>query len=309
MAETDLPEDVILNILSWLPVKSLIRFTSVSKRFRSIILYDPKLARTQFEAACQRKTLSCRLIFHTVTRRLESLDLDTPSYGDISSSRKLSFPFEEPGSDISLLGSCNGLVFVAFGEVDFYIWNPATRFFMELPKPGFSDGLWLRYYGAGYLSATDDYKVFAASYDVYGPTREMKMFSLRAHVWKTIQHPGHDKASDEGTLLNEAIHWLVGNEILAFDFAQEEFRTMRLPDHHEIQDPFGVGYVGVSEGCLCVCGHRRSVAVKGVGGEWSLVKIDHKEEEKFLVYTTGGTSFDRYRNMIPYEESLLRINF
>ncbi|XP_024200091.1 F-box protein CPR1 [Rosa chinensis] len=273
MAETDLPEDVILNILSWLPVKSLIRFTSVSKRFRSIILYDPKLARTQFEAACQRKTLSCRLIFHTVTRRLESLDLDTPSYGDISSSRKLSFPFEEP----------------------------ATRFFMELPKPGFSDGLWLRYYGAGYLSATDDYKVFAASYDVNGPTREMKMFSLRAHVWKTIQHPGHDKASDEGSLLNdEAIHWSVGNEILAFDFEQEEFRTVCLPDHHDIQDPFGVSYVGVSEGCL-------SVAVKGVGDEWSLVKIDHKEEKELLVYTTGGTWLDRYRHMIPYEESLLLV--
>ncbi|PRQ30428.1 putative F-box associated interaction domain-containing protein [Rosa chinensis] len=146
---------------------------------------------------------------------------------------------------------------------------------MELPKPGFSDGLWLRYYGAGYLSATDDYKVFAASYDVNGPTREMKMFSLRAHVWKTIQHPGHDKASDEGSLLNdEAIHWSVGNEILAFDFEQEEFRTVCLPDHHDIQDPFGVSYVGVSEGCLCVCGHRRGVYIYKSVDFWVMREYD-----------------------------------
>ncbi|XP_004291544.1 PREDICTED: putative F-box protein At1g19160-like [Fragaria vesca subsp. vesca] len=37
MAVTDLPEDVMVNILSWLPVKSLIRFTSVSKRWRHIV--------------------------------------------------------------------------------------------------------------------------------------------------------------------------------------------------------------------------------------------------------------------------------
>ncbi|KAL6202870.1 hypothetical protein ACLB2K_026574 [Fragaria x ananassa] len=38
MAVTDLPEDVMVNFLTWLPVKSLIRFTSVSKQWRFIIL-------------------------------------------------------------------------------------------------------------------------------------------------------------------------------------------------------------------------------------------------------------------------------
>ncbi|KAL6222688.1 hypothetical protein ACLB2K_006079 [Fragaria x ananassa] len=41
MTETqELPEEIILNFFSRLPVKSLIRFTSVSKRLRFIILSE-----------------------------------------------------------------------------------------------------------------------------------------------------------------------------------------------------------------------------------------------------------------------------
>ncbi|XP_062017006.1 F-box protein CPR1-like [Rosa rugosa] len=191
MAESDLPEDVIVNILSWLPVKSLIRFTSVSKRFRSIILFDPKFARSQFKAACQLKTLGRRLLFSTDTPQLESLDLDAPWFGDISSVRKLSFPLKEPAFDVRLLGSCNGLVFVAVVVCDdfkLYIWNPLMGFFKELPQPGLST--LPVYYGVGYLSATDDYKLFAGSYG-----KEIEMFSLRAHVWKTIQNPGYNRGN------------------------------------------------------------------------------------------------------------------
>ena len=178
MAESDLPEDVTMSILCWLPVKSLIRFTSVSKRWRFIILSDPKFATSQSNAARQRKTLGRRLIFAAEASRLASqlvsLDLaDTASFGHPSSSvRHLTLPFERlgggPPRDVRafrLLGSCNGLVFVAFAVSRFYIWNPATGFFKELPKPGFPHSCReLTYYGAGYLSATDDYRVFATSY-------------------------------------------------------------------------------------------------------------------------------------------------
>ncbi|XP_024179533.1 F-box protein CPR1-like [Rosa chinensis] len=152
------------------------------------------------------------------------LNLDTLSFGHISSIRKLSFPFEHPGLKVKLLGSSNGLVFVAFDDINIYIWNPSIGFFKELPVPGFSaDHKQLIYHGAGYLSATDDYKVFAVSFDRNERTEEMEIFSLRAHVWKTIPHPGHNSPFfiHRGTLLNEALHWLQSHpgEILAFDLA------------------------------------------------------------------------------------------
>ncbi|KAL6196753.1 hypothetical protein ACLB2K_032367 [Fragaria x ananassa] len=133
----------------------------------------------------------------------------------------------------------------------------------DSPRSSLSHALFVKLsgfiYGAGYSSATDDYKVFAASCDVDGDEEPepMKMFSLKAHVWKAIQHPGH-QSSVMGVLLNEALHWVSGNEIFAFDLAQEEFiRTMRLP--HNVQTPqrhYSVHrfpYLGICEGCLALC--------------------------------------------------------
>ncbi|KAL6200616.1 hypothetical protein ACLB2K_030397 [Fragaria x ananassa] len=58
----DVPEDVVVRILMRLPVKSLIRFTYVSKQWRSIIISDPKFAKHQFELASQQRTLCRRFL-------------------------------------------------------------------------------------------------------------------------------------------------------------------------------------------------------------------------------------------------------
>ncbi|XP_004305241.1 PREDICTED: F-box protein CPR30-like [Fragaria vesca subsp. vesca] len=107
MEKAALPEEIIEHILTFLPVKSLIRFTCVSKRFRSIILSDPKFAQSQFQAVRDRKTLDHRLLYSIDGPRFESLDLKTPSFGDPSSVRKLKLPFPSPSSAVVLLGSCN----------------------------------------------------------------------------------------------------------------------------------------------------------------------------------------------------------
>ncbi|XP_062004576.1 F-box protein CPR1-like [Rosa rugosa] len=257
----DLPEDIIVNILTWLPVKSLIRFTSVSKRLHSIILSDPKFAQSQLKAARQQKTLSRRLLVSTDAFQLESLHLDhTPSFGEPSSVRKFSFPFQPQWSGMSsyfkLLGSCNGLVFVAVDEALFYIWNPSIGFLKQLPDPGFSlNKNVLAYYGVGYLSATDDYKVLVASYSFREGGLQVQVFSLTTHLWQRIEPPGgSDIELDlQGTLSNDALHWLNysidEDEIVSFDLAVQEFRRMRLPNFD--RDGKSFSYLGVCGGCLC----------------------------------------------------------
>ncbi|PRQ48182.1 putative F-box domain-containing protein [Rosa chinensis] len=260
MAETeDLPEEIIVNIFTWLPLKSLIRFTSVSKRLRSVILSDPKFAQSQLKAARQQKTLSRRLLVSTSAPRLEldSLDLDTPSFGEPSSVRKLSFPFPpRPGGYVTLLGSCNGLVFVAVDDKLFYIWNPFIGFLKQLPDPGFPlDEHWLAYYGVGYLSATDDYKVLVASYRIRDWEIEVEMFSSRTHIWQRIESP-RLRITPEldllGTPSNDALHWLKyeDDEIVSFDLQEEVFRRMPLPNFEHDGKTFGK--LGVCGGCLCV---------------------------------------------------------
>ncbi|PRQ48183.1 putative F-box domain, galactose oxidase/kelch, beta-propeller, F-box associated interaction [Rosa chinensis] len=271
MAETEeLPEEIIVNILTWLPLKSLIRFTSVSKRLHSIILSDPKFAQSQLKAARQQKTLSRRLLVSTdyfpynCGPQFESLRLDhTSSFGDPSSVTKLSLPFPPPRfCHIKLLGSCNGLVFLvifSFGEKLFYIWNPAIGLFKQLPDPGFPctgslPPVTASFYGVGYLSATDDYKVLAACRDGFHETeKEVRIFSVRTHLWESIESLSDVRLGSRGTLSNNALHWLNHqneHEMVSFDLAVQEFRRMALPtfDH----DGESLSRLGVYGGCLCV---------------------------------------------------------
>ncbi|XP_024190186.1 putative F-box protein At3g16210 [Rosa chinensis] len=187
MAEATLPKEMIVLILSWLPVKLLLQFTSVSKRFHFIILSDPKFAESQFQAAREHKTLTCRLLCSTTTPRLESLDLETPSFGDRSSVRKLKLPLRPPANDVMPLGSCNGIVFLAIDEQIYYMWSPSTGFFKKSPDPGFSpNNKAIIVHGVGYLPATDDYIVFVGSTDFVDDKNEGVIFSCRDHAWKTL---------------------------------------------------------------------------------------------------------------------------
>ncbi|ONI02687.1 hypothetical protein PRUPE_6G215100 [Prunus persica] len=92
-----IPEEMTLRILHRLPLKSLIRFSCFAK--------------THYNLAREQQTLSHRLLVSTQTSGLESIDLETRSFGDNSGVRRLSSPFNEPGH-LRFLGSCNGLVFV-----------------------------------------------------------------------------------------------------------------------------------------------------------------------------------------------------
>ncbi|PRQ44091.1 putative F-box domain, galactose oxidase/kelch, beta-propeller, F-box associated interaction [Rosa chinensis] len=246
-----IPEDVIVKVLERLPIKSLIRFTCVSKRWRFIILSDPQFAKTHYKVSCEHQTIRHRLLFNSPDKfGFDSLDSESPlSFGDNSCVRKVRIPFLKPGDILSMPRSCNGLVCAAVIVslspkilYHWYIWNPSTGFFKKLPDPSMNI-VYLQYYGIGYLSATDDYKIL----------KPREIFSSRANVWKTIEFPNLDELylSSEGIRSNEALHWFhAGNaDIVAFDLSIEEFRSMPLPTTFEhgcfIHLAASVG------GCLC----------------------------------------------------------
>ncbi|XP_062000577.1 F-box protein CPR1-like isoform X2 [Rosa rugosa] len=250
-----LPEDVIVRILKRLQIKSLIRFTCVSKRWRSIILADPEFAKTQFQIASQHQTPRHRLLISTACEsECNSLDLDAPR-SPLGYNSSVRCPFTQPGGrHVALLCSCNGLILATLykEEHSMYIWNPSTQFFKKLPDPADRPAK-TRLFGCGfgYLSATDDYKVVAdfrvSSVDeVKG--KEMHIFSSKANIWKRTEAPPlfDYKFEYEGTLSNEALHWLDELGIFAFDLAKEEFQKMPLP----IQDG-KVKYLGAFGDCLC----------------------------------------------------------
>ncbi|XP_004289534.1 PREDICTED: F-box/kelch-repeat protein At3g06240-like [Fragaria vesca subsp. vesca] len=243
-----LPEDLIYKILTGLPAKSLMRFKCVSKRWRSLIS-DSQFAKTHLQLASTHQTLIHGFLVCSSPHipQLESSVLESPSFGDSSSPRKLAHPTEEEGLPVLLLGSCNGFVFTCLGRAghpsrNYSIWNPTTGFFLDLPDPEFpyyDDHYFRRFihHGIGYVHETDEYKVVVSSYDV----STLKVLSLRDQYWreKTCPHQFVDHET-EGVGLQETLHWVVFDYeheppldpepyMVAFELRNEDFRIMQLP--------------------------------------------------------------------------------
>jgi F-box interacting protein len=216
--------------------------------------------------ASEQQTLGRRRLLLYNGKKFKSLDLETLSFGDKSSVRKFSCPFKKL-RNVDILCSGNGLVCATLDyEKNFYVWNPTTGLYKQLPDPPvLSKPYEVIYHGCGYLSATDDFKFLVARIeeeedeeedeDEEEMKEEVDIFSWRAQAWKRIQVPKEKSIGRGGTLLNETLHWLCegrNNDILfAFDLAKEEFRRVPLPildEHGKLFNGIRVSLVG----CLCL---------------------------------------------------------
>ncbi|KAG2695979.1 hypothetical protein I3843_07G037500 [Carya illinoinensis] len=230
----NLPEDLILEILLRLPVKSLVRFRCVSKRWLFLIS-DPHFAKSHFDRASEHTQ---RLLLSTPLR-FGSLETDAPLW-DGSAVRELFFPFKQEGRAFKIVGSCNGLVCVSLSQNEgFYIWNPSTGSRRKLPDPPETPpDREIRVHGFGYDSSAEDYKVVLGLF----PSYEGRVFSSKRNSWKTIEDFFFDFNDSAGIFCNGTLHWEVLLEdytetIAAFDLAEEEFWEVPMPqqydDHHE----------------------------------------------------------------------------
>ncbi|KAK7340703.1 hypothetical protein VNO77_21413 [Canavalia gladiata] len=242
-----LPEELIVEILLRLPVRSLLRFKCVCKSWLSLIS-DPQFAISHFDlnaAPSYRLLLRSTTpsieshrridididasIFMTLlpprstTRSIKSLDVEASlRHGSAVVNLLLPPPPSSNGDsheDVEILGSCRGLVLLLYRSGDLVLWNPSTGvhkrishspyglFFPFLPGGGF--------YGFGYDAPTDDYFViFMVLNTVY--RTQVEVFSLRTNSWDRVkcqrvnfQYEFLGHVFMAGSPLNGALHWLV----------------------------------------------------------------------------------------------------
>ncbi|PRQ57332.1 putative F-box domain-containing protein [Rosa chinensis] len=255
---TDL-DDVLDEILAWLPVKSLMRFRCVCKSWRALISQSYFVTK-HFNYASKRFTENTsRLLISTSP--LKSLDceasmlsLDCEALKDLNDDgdahlaiRKLEFPVMFPNSSRrNIVGSCNGLICVEIDLKDMVLWNPCTGQSNLLPKRpgqvssqlcGVGYDLTTKFSGFGYDSTNDDYKVVRGyNYRVTGSEETVvQVFSLKSGSWRTHEGLSYFGLVGPGCLLNGALHWPetifdhfdpTDSRIISFDLAQEKFREM-----------------------------------------------------------------------------------
>ncbi|KAJ8747556.1 hypothetical protein K2173_013052 [Erythroxylum novogranatense] len=240
-----LPRELVVDILSRLPVKSLCKFRCVSKSWLSMIS-STHFAKIHLGFARRNKAVECsrqRLI-------MSCQNLYSAEYGSIGSCRddireiqavKLDYAWKSYWIDV--VGSCNGLLCIAPNENTLFLFNPSTRESKRIEKAlMFELGVdaHLCCHGFGYDSTGDDYKVVRiGSGSVVKRTLEKN--------WELPYN--NSSVYESGLLLNGSVHWAVyskegekpKNLVVAFDLEKEVFRDILAPDTVDPSSRIAIG--------------------------------------------------------------------
>ncbi|KAK8480480.1 hypothetical protein V6N13_100486 [Hibiscus sabdariffa] len=250
---TDLPEMLVMEIMSKLPVKSLTRFRCVCKPWSSSFQtphfitqhQQNNLKNNNFNLLLKRCNGNTRDDIHYFSQ------LFTEKGQNFSVNQNIHLPFFEncwyaPEVD----GPCNGILCLHdAGKAA--LWNPSTREFKILPpssvqRPSLVDSTSFGCLGFGYDSQTDDYKVvrFVTNYFEENEDEglmadwihQVELYSLKSDSWKEISVPDvHVYGSPLfNNYVNGSYYWqAIHNSdylILSFDMVNEKFSTLPLPE-------------------------------------------------------------------------------
>ncbi|XP_023736405.1 F-box/kelch-repeat protein At3g23880 isoform X1 [Lactuca sativa] len=290
---TLLPE-IIIEILSRLPVESLLRCKSVCKLWCSMIS-DSHFVKSHLALSTSNNRYTHhRLILHTSPRiNLKSSPLYDVLYAESVNLLEHDYPLKHPYKSIWIAGSCNGLLFIAVEDDDLFLWNPGTRKSNRLPDVGFNvrSGSYVLY-GFGYDESKDDYKVVGIScvfrsggnYNI-----RVKIYSMKLGNWKNIgAFPHGIPLDDSGKLSNGALHWAASQDfgsfyswrIISLDLAKETYGEILQPVYDEGNKDLTLGALGESLCVLCDYSKIRAdvwvMKVYGVKDSWTkLVSIPY----------------------------------
>ncbi|GER37792.1 F-box family protein [Striga asiatica] len=272
-----LPQEITINILSRLPIKTIISCKLVCKPWLEL------LETREFADSHLSKSLPGLVVFKTTrhSTMLEFFELiDKPGlehhkfhYNPVAEFDHDSFLRHST----CIQGSANGLLFLREVNVQpnvLHICNPITREFIELQS---QEKFVYSYptivtYGFGVSNTTGQYKVVRVFHEctrdnntneLLGiPKSECHVYTLGTRSWRKIAHD-HAKLEyscrSTGAFSNGNLHWLVGDlegtcRISCFDLETELFHTFSIPCNIVRANGRRIlGDLFVLSGRLCIC--------------------------------------------------------
>lgn len=230
-------EDLLTQILIRLPVRPLLRFKSVSKRWLSLISSPQFSRRHTLQNPTSNKIAG--FFLRKSPQEFQFLSLNpNPNPSSQRPFTRLNFVNDPAG--IKILQSCNGFLLcsslakIAGTTRKYYVYNPTTNQFLTLPSlvgdsHGDVDVLGMNL--AFDPCKSFDYKVIcvrstAASVYHY----QIENYSSEIGAWRLCGSPfvaSYDMVFDNGVFWNGAIHWIspTGNA-MCFDVDRERIAAM-----------------------------------------------------------------------------------
>ncbi|XP_030547702.2 F-box/kelch-repeat protein At3g06240-like, partial [Rhodamnia argentea] len=226
-------EDIVVEILLRLPIKSLMRFKCVNKRWRCLIS-DRGFAKLHLQRLKAGDiTPSQRIVKSSPLETIDYELLDGGIGGDEGSAgvKHREPRMDDPSWEPDLVGSCDGLVCLAVRR-GFLLYNPTT----EESRNFSSSDLVLGddfFHGFGYDSASDDYKIVQGDGSI---ECQVAILSFKSSCWRRIQihQESHLAVYNRGVYWNGSFHWCVVDEsrnkreavIMSFDLSEEKFHQV-----------------------------------------------------------------------------------
>ncbi|KAJ6390255.1 hypothetical protein OIU77_024470 [Salix suchowensis] len=198
-----LPREIARDILSRLPITSLVKFKCVCRAWRAMAL-DPQVV--NLYSSCSTQDADPCVILHSdfpIRNNLYFVDFAADDE-EKDKVKRLQAPFSSRMPEFEVVGSCNGLLCLADSLYNdsLYIYNPFTGGYKELPKS-------LQYpdqevvFGFGFNPETNEYKVIRIVYYRNGhgsyprsrrviyPLSQVQILTLGCPVWRSLGKVSH----------------------------------------------------------------------------------------------------------------------
>ncbi|KAM7488524.1 hypothetical protein LguiB_026008 [Lonicera macranthoides] len=299
----NIPEDIIILVLSKLPVKSLLQFMSVSKQWRSIISNPHFLKRDTVFLLARQHNCNFSPLIYTINNESSLKPLERPwpkvrrKYNRYDYAYDLNF----------VSNSCNGLVLIGSNE-SLFLFNPLTHYYQKVltldqlrninycVTPGFC-----------YDMSTNEYKAVLGFSHItlrHG-NKFVVVASLKRKIWEEVSFSPFDvRRAKDGPLVNGWIHWTVCNttdddricahkKIVRFDAGKNIFEELPSPKLKSGNENVILG-LGVLNGCLCMaCRDGKDVEVL------TMKKYGAVESWTTMFIVTNSSMAPYYRDFTP----------
>ncbi|BFG13985.1 hypothetical protein CerSpe_002590 [Prunus speciosa] len=272
-----LPPELILDILLRLPPKDLIRSLCVSKAWYAFI-HDQRFIKAHLQRSIETNSAPLSILIWSDNPEDAPSGFFSLTFSNndtIGAAVRTEQPFKYADNYTHILGnSVHGLVCIRnYVDWEIALWNPSIQKLKKIPFPTFETPRFerLAYYGFGYDSVHDDYKVVGIV-DCYTESRQVHIYSLKSNSWERIQNMpcNHlDFHSDYIVFFNGALNWLMHpvldetpHIIQTLNLASEEYCQFSTPvvldDMYNMHTP--TLSLEVLGGCLCLCVDRFGAA-------------------------------------------------
>uniref|UniRef100_M0ZWT6 F-Box protein n=2 Tax=Solanum tuberosum TaxID=4113 RepID=M0ZWT6_SOLTU len=305
-----LPAELVNEILSRLPVKSLLKFRCASKSWFALIS-SPEFVKTHLSLNDNNNEYTRHkvMMFERTVCNFRDCSVSSLFNNSFIKANDLDYPRQVP-CGVYIVGSVNGLICLVSREKELFLWNPSIRKYKKLPNPKTKTTLayFPRVYGFGYDKFHDDYNVVVIFiYNNISLHIEVKRNSLKSDSWRTVDNcPSIVPLQQPGRFVNGKLHWItiidpklcIKQSIISFDLADGKWGEIELPCYWKRGRGavLSLGVLGSNLSVCCDCDKTNMLDV------WLMKEYEIKESwtKMFTIKIPEDQSVYGYLGQIRY---------